>query len=554
MSSLATLVARRSVLDYVRRPLNVVLLVMVPVVIVVVWGGALADFSKVILGGTGDRAQIEVAAAGWATAALAGLAGLFQVNGSGSVDRRLAAASGSSEQIVAGRMTAALGLSLLAATGGLVALAARSGIADPVRASAGTAMVAVIYLALGMLVGTVVRSEMNGALVITLLWVFDVFFGPALGPGSSMITRFFPLHFPTLVLIGQSSGHGGTLGDVGWALIWAIGLVSLAAVRLRIVTRPAARAIARPDATTAIAQPTPIPRSDAPADPASTFDTRRPIAPTSRAALSTKRPGTGDRLAAVIRAGMREHRRNRVLWALLVAVPAVFIGMAVMVTVDSPGPIELVERSRHLVAYLSERRIHAATMVPITAAFLAGITGLFVVTGSAGGDRRLVLAGFRTREVLAGRLAVIGAATMLTTLVAVAVSGTLYSPRQWVVFIGANLLIAVTYAMIGVLVGPITGRLGGLYLILMLAFIDVGLGQSVMFPDGPPAWGAYLPARGASQMMIDGAFTNSFDATLSMALGLAWLAALSAAAVAMFHFRAGAATVGAQHRAPVAVA
>lgn len=550
MSGLTILVARRSVLDYVRRPLNVVLLVVVPVVIVVVWGGPLADFSKVILGGTGDRAQIEVAAAGWATAALAGLTGFFQVNGSGSADRRLAAASGTSEQIVAGRMIAALGLSLVAATGGLVALAARSGIADPIRAGAGTAMAAVIYLALGMLIGTFVRSEMNGALVVTLLWVFDVFFGPALGPGTSMVTRFFPLHFPTLVLIGQSSGHGGTLGDVGWSLIWAIGLVSLAAVRLRVTTRPAARAIARPDA----AQQTPIPRSDRPRVPASTTNAERPVVDTSRAVLSTQRPGRGDRLTAVIRAGMREHRRNRVLWGLLIAVPAVFIGMAVMVTVDSPGPIELVERSRHFVALLSERRIHAATMVPITAAFLAGITGLFVVTESAGGDRRLVLAGFRTREVLAGRLAVIGAATMLTTLVAVAVSGTLYAPRQWVVFIGANLLIAVTYAMIGVLVGPVTGRLGGLYLILMLAFIDVGLGQSVMFPDGPPTWGAYLPARGASQMLIDGAFTNSFDATRSIALGLAWLTALSAAAVAMFHFRAGAATVAAQQRAPLAAA
>ena len=300
--------------------------------------------------------------------------------------------------------------------------------------------------------------------------------------------------------------------------------------------------------------PMPIPRSVAPAGASFAFDSTRPVAPTPRATLGTKRPGTAERLTAVIRAGMREHRRNRVLWALLIAVPAVFIGMAVMVTVDSPGPIELIERSRHFVAFLSERRIHAATMVPITAAFLAGITGLFVVTESSGGDRRLVLAGFRSREVLAGRLCVIGVAATLTTLVAVAVSGILYPPRQWVVFIAANLLIAVTYAMIGVLVGPITGRLGGLYLILMLAFIDVGLGQSVMFPNGPPSWGAYLPARGASQMMIDGAFTNSFDATLSMAVGLAWLAALSAAAVAMFHVRASAATGAAQQRAPIAVA
>jgi len=53
------------------------------------------------------------------------------------------------------------------------------------------------------------------------------------------------------------------------------------------------------------------------------------------------------------------------------------------------------------------------------------------------------------------------------------------------------------YAMVGVLAVPLVGRLGGLYLILLLAFIDIGLGQNVMIPTGPPAWGAFLPARGA---------------------------------------------------------
>ena len=76
-------------------------------------------------------------------------------------------------------------------------------------------------------------------------------------------------------------------------------------------------------------------------------------------------------------------RPNRVLWVLLVAVPAVFIGLSISVTVNTPGPIALVEGSRQFIAMLSERRIHAATMVPVTAAFLAGLTGLFVVTGSA---------------------------------------------------------------------------------------------------------------------------------------------------------------------------
>ncbi len=187
MSAMTVLVGRRAMLDYVRRPLNLVLLVAVPVVLVFVWGGTLADFSK-LLGGSGNQGQIEAATAGWAAAALAGLAGFFQVTGSRSTDRRLAAAGQRTAPVVAGRLGAAFGLALLAAAGGLVALAARAGITDPPRAVTATVLIAVIYLALGVLVGTVVRTEMNGALVVTLAWVFDVFFGPALGPGSSAAT------------------------------------------------------------------------------------------------------------------------------------------------------------------------------------------------------------------------------------------------------------------------------------------------------------------------------------------------------------------------------
>ena len=238
-------------------------------------------------------------------------------------------------------------------------------------------------------------------------------------------------------------------------------------------------------------------------------------------------------MTAVLRAGMREHRRNRVLWVLLVAVPAVFIVMAIVQTVDTLGQIDLVENGRAFTTSISQRRMHAATMVTVAAAFLAGITGLFVVTGSAGGDRRLVLAGFRPSEVLAGRLGVIGAGTVIATAVAVGVSGAWYAPRQWVAFAGANLLIALTYAMIGVLVGPLVG----LYLILLLAFIDVGLGQSVMFTDGLPAWGAFLPARGASRVMLDGAFTARFDQAGYLMLGFGWLAAFTAATAFVFHTR-----------------
>ncbi len=534
------LLTRRALLAYARRPLNLVLLVVVPVVLVVVWAGTLADFSE-LLGGVGDRTQIEAATAGWAAAAVAGLAGFFQVSGSRAADRRLAAA-GRSTAVVTARLGSSLTLALLASAGGLLALAASEGIKGPGRAITVTVLFAVIYLALGIVVGTFVRSEMNGALLVTLAWVFDVFFGPGMGAGSIGVTRLFPLHFPTLVMTSQASGHAGPIGDLGWSLSWAVGLSILAVARLVTDLRPT-----RPPSRTlplrAPVKPTPtITRKILPAP----GPRRNPVAPAAPAARARDNcaggePVTGkDRLAAGLRAGLREHRRNVVLWVVLVVVPVVFIALAIAVTPDTLGPVTLVEGSRRYPEMVSMRRAHAATMVPVTSAFLAGLTGLFVVTGSQGGDRRLVLAGYQTREVLAARLGVIGAATVLTTAVAVAVSSAWYSPNQWAGFTAANILVALTYAMIGVLLGPQVGRLGGLYLVLLLAFIDVGLGQTIMLGDGPPTWGAYLPARGPSRMLIDSAFTNQFDEWPYLLLGLAWLFALTAAASLAFDRRSGA--------------
>ena len=518
------LVARRALADYARRPLNLVLLVVVPVVLVWVWGGTLADFSA-LLGGQAKPVQLEAATAGWAAGALAGLGGLFQIIGARGPDRRLASAGRRATPVVAGRVAACLTLATVAAIGGLVALAVRTGINDPVRAVLGTALVATIYVAIGVLVGTFVRSDMNGALLVTLAWILDVFLGPGLGRGSSALTRAFPLHFPQLLLTSQVTGHGGPLSDLVWSLVWAVGLGAVAIHRLRRITGPARSRRTRSLAVDAVGDVV----TSTPTVP--TLDGRavRPPADVRPA------PHADTALLAATRAAMRDYRRNRVLWSLLVGVPAIFIGLAIAVTVDEPGPVDLVEGARRYTEMLSERRMHAATMVPVTAAFLAGLAGLFVATGTTDGDRRLVLAGMRARQVLGSRLAVIALATAVTTAAAVVISGAWYPPESWVVFAGGNLVIAMTYAMIGLVLGPLTGRLGGLYLVLLLAFIDVGLGQTVMLPGGPPGWGAFLPGRGASRVLIDGAFTSRFDQLEGLLLGLAWFAA--AATIAAFVFQ-----------------
>jgi hypothetical protein len=447
---------------------------------------------------------------------------------------------------VAGRLLAAVGLALAAAAAALVALALHGGIADPARAISAVALVALLYVAIGVLIGTLVRSEMNGALIVSVIWMLDVFVGSGLGGGSALYIRVFPLHFPTMVLTSQAAHHGGPLGDVGWSLIWTVGLSIAAVARLASTTRPVRRSHIGAQHEVAVAlraeaEPPAVSTSMAPPDAA---------APPHRPAPTVVRV-PGSETAAALWASARDYRRNRVLWALIVLVPAFFVAMAAAQTPTTPMSVALVEGARHVTEIISLRHIHAAEMASVATALLAGVTGLFVVTGSVAGDRRLVLAGVRPRQVLSGHLGVIAGAAVLITVISLAVSAAFFSPQLWSEYFGADLLLALTYAMIGVLLGPLVGRLGGLYLLLLLSIVDVGYGQTVMFNPRPPSWGAFLPARGTGKLLLDGAFTSGFEQYAYLLLGLAWLGILTVGAVLTFRHQIGVRSIARLTNAPV---
>ncbi|HEX6338587.1 MAG TPA: hypothetical protein VFZ85_16650 [Jiangellaceae bacterium] len=479
----------RGLQDYARRPLNLVLLVVVPVVFVTLTAGALADFSAA-LGSGGARGAIEAASAGWAAAVLAGIAGFFHIAGSREPDRRLAGSGAGSVRVVLARTYSGVILATAAAAGALVALVVRTGVADAPRAVGATVLFAVIFLAVGMTVGALVRSEMNGSLLIVFFWIFNVFLSPAMGVDSPAL-RALPLHFPNQVITDVASGHAGPLGDLGISLAWAAVGMAGAITALVITTRPAR-----------------VHRDVSP----------RPLA----------------RLRAGLRYGFREYRRNVVLWVLLVGLPVYFISVSMATTPDDPAPVEVVESGSRVVQALPMSDLHGAIMVAITVAFLAGLAGLFVVTGSVQGDRRLVLAGFRVREVLGVRLSIVVFATLLTTAVSLAVTALGFQPRNWAVFTLGTVLAAVTYAMLGVLIGPLVGRLGGLYLMILLPFIDGGIAQNPMFDAAPPAWAAVMPIHGATRVLLDGAFTGTFDEVGGLLLAVGWLVAVSGAAAIVF--------------------
>jgi len=474
---------RRFLADYVRNPVNMVLLVVVPTVFVVVVAGSMADAAK-LLGGVGGPA-VETAAAGWAAAFLAGIAMYFQVATTHETDRRVVISGLKPRALVLARLLTGFALAVGASAAALIALAARTGVDHPTRALTGTLMFAVIYVAIGAVVAGMARNPVNGTVIVLFVWILDVFFGPAMGAADRPVTRGLPTHFVTLWMVDLPSRHGGRPGDLGWALLWTVGAAMVAWVLA------AARArIARP---------------------------RRTMSAGSVRA----------QLGAASRASWRDARRNPAQWALFVVVPLVFIITADAVTPDEQIMLTLREHGASLSRSFAMPSVHGATMAPIAIASLSALVGLFVVLDSRAGDRRAALAGLRTGSLLTARLGVLGLLTGAAATMSLATTALVFDATRWPTYIAANLLLGFTYGLVGALLAPLFGRVGGVFVAFLLPFLDLGIVQSPMLHQEPTTLSKLLPGYGGSRVLLDGALTREFDEGTPLVIGLAWMAALA---------------------------
>ncbi|MGH9250244.1 MAG: hypothetical protein ACRD0W_12075, partial [Acidimicrobiales bacterium] len=105
-------------------------------------------------------------------------------------------------------------------------------------------------------------------------------------------------------------------------------------------------------------------------------------------------------------------------------------------------------------------------------------------------------------------------------------------------YAAATALLALTYGLLGVLLGPVFGRVAGGFIAFLIPFLDIGIGQSPMLRGEPADWATYLPGYGGTRLFIDGALTASFDETGALLIALGWLAALAAAAALLFRHAA----------------
>ncbi|WP_448809856.1 ABC transporter permease [Agromyces bauzanensis] len=489
MTAVAVL-TRRFLVEYVRNPVNLLVLVLIPVVFVLVAAEPMADAAK-LLGGTGRA--VETATTGWAAAFLAALAMYFQTRQARSADRRLVLAGLPTWALVVSRMSTGLLIAVLVSAAAMGTLFLRTEVDDPLRVAAGALMFAVIYVGIGAAVGSLVKDPVNGTVVILLIWILDVFFGPALtSPDRVEITRWTPTHFVTLWMVDLPSGHGGNLGDLGIALVWVGGALLASGLLLARATQPG----------------------------------RRPH--------GSRRPGWAGQAAKSFRMGLRQYRRNPALWILLVTVPVIFIWLSKLITEEQYSVMRVLDDGREVDLRFWLPDTHAGTMAPIAVASLATVAGLFIALNNRDGDRRLVQSGMHRSALLVGRLGEVGVAVVVTAAASLAITAMVFPAKQWAGFIGGMLLLGVIYALLGMCLGFLLGRVTGVLIAFVVPFLDLGITQSPMLRLEPPGPAVLLPSYGPYRVLIDTGLTDTFDEVAGLVIGLLWVIGLTLVVVLMF--------------------
>jgi hypothetical protein len=220
--------------EHLRAPLTLVLLVAIPAFFVLIFASVLGEFAKA-LGGDLMAQSATAIGAGWAAAFLSGTLAFFQVSSSRAADRRLAAAGLGPVRVAVSRIVAALAIGLTVSAVAFVTLWLRSGIGHPFHAAVAIFAFAAIYIGIGALVGAFVKGQLEGSLLVMLVFSVDAFSGPQMT--SNGLVSWTPTRNAANLLIAAGGAEGSPGGDWIGAAAVALGALAVALVAFWFAAR-----------------------------------------------------------------------------------------------------------------------------------------------------------------------------------------------------------------------------------------------------------------------------------------------------------------------------
>lgn len=477
--------------SFIRDPLTLVLALLLPAVVIEGWGQAMSGLPAMPSVQSVPLDQGRILGATLGVAFIAGLLGLVLIISAREADRRLVRVGYSPMMLLLSRLVTIGGITALIAGVNLAVLAYFVPPEAPALAFVFLALAGLLYAFIGVLIGSLLPRVFEGSLVVVLFAVMDAFLSgdSPLAADVPDWVSLFPLYHPKQLLKDAITAGTYTTNDLTITLTYVAVLVLLAGLIFR-----------------------------------------------REMGVSKMRSGGLRRFATVFTIGFREQARNYLLVGLLIVLPFLFITLAFAVTQDAQMPIRLLVDGEWTTAMRGLPTVHGVVMTPITSALIAGIVGLLLMHGARNGDGRLVLAGYRAREVIAARFSTLALLSALVTAVTVGVLVIDVMPEQMWWFLAGVFVLTSTYGLLGMLLGVVLGRLAGLWSILIAAMLDIGLFQDPLFRMGEAEWWMeWLPGYHSMQVIMDAGLTTNIDTVSHLGWAGMYLVVLGLVTITMFY-------------------
>jgi hypothetical protein len=127
-------------------------------------------------------------------------------------------------RVALSRLSASLALAVVAAAAGFAALVVRTGVTHPWHAAAAVLGFSLIYVAVGIVIGSLIASPLEGSLAVAFVFLLDVFSGLGM---AEQAAPYSLSRKPADILI--AAGLGQASPDEDWLKLAAVEATALAA-------------------------------------------------------------------------------------------------------------------------------------------------------------------------------------------------------------------------------------------------------------------------------------------------------------------------------------
>lgn len=239
--------------------------------------------------------------------------------------------------------------------------------------------------------------------------------------------------------------------------------------------------------------------------------------------------------ATATRFALIEQARNRLALVILLFFIPIWISLAYAVMADTSVPFFVRPADQSVM-------VRASTLAQITGALqaIALLVGfmMFIATArSTHFDRRLVQAGYPRLGLVLAKVTSLALTAAAVAAYTTAWMQLYWRPEQLVLLAASLFLCALIYGGIGIMLAAVLRtELAGMFLLIMISFIDLGLQNPIATPVAGSSFLHVLPAYGAMQSAVTSVGLHMVPWSY-LGLGLCWAVGTTATGIAAFVLR-----------------